>query len=79
MRYRKVLSVQTCKKRFENAIARARRLLGLPTTLSLKWRSILTSPIPVALYAIQIVPLGLKHFQTLRSSIADVVCRFYRS
>eukprot|EP00438_Fugacium_kawagutii_P026943 Skav204981 [mRNA] locus=scaffold1180:355715:359716:- [translate_table: standard] len=78
MRYRNVQNVQHTKKRFECAILRARRLLGLPSTLTERWRALIMSSISTALYAIELIPLGYDHFKLLRSALADVVCRNWK-
>lgn len=78
MKYRKIQSIQDTRKRFDCAITRARRLIGLPLTLSERWRALLTSAMSVALYAIEIVPLGFDHFKLLRSALADVITKTWR-
>eukprot|EP00438_Fugacium_kawagutii_P015406 Skav211234 [mRNA] locus=scaffold180:107090:109997:+ [translate_table: standard] len=78
MRYRKVLCAQHSKTRFDEAIMRTKRLIGLPITLSEKWRAILGSSVSTALYGIEIVPFGWEHFQLFRSAIANVICKSWK-
>ena len=79
MRYRKILSVQDTKERFQKSIHRIRRLSSVPCSLEQLCRAINVGAISCALYGIELLPLGLQHFQKLRSSIADTICDTYKN
>eukprot|EP00438_Fugacium_kawagutii_P035978 Skav213292 [mRNA] locus=scaffold2480:175207:179580:+ [translate_table: standard] len=78
MRYRRVQCARISKQRFDAAIVRARRLASVPGTLSERWRALLGSSMSMALYGIEIVPLGYDHFKLLRSAIADIICKTWK-
>lgn len=71
--YRGGKRVKNIRVKFAEAAERISRMNGLPITLAQQWRVIQASCSAKVLYALEVLPLGLQHFQTLRKKIANLI------
>lgn len=73
VRYQKLIFLDPIKERFQKVAARAKILCGFPSGFAHKWRAIIMGLNPAAPYGLEISCIGKRHFQMIRTSVADVL------